>query len=360
MTIGWGIVGAGGWGDRVIAPAIKQSPDARLVAVLSRDQERADAIAKGHGAEKGYSSLESFLRHPGLDAVFVATPQYVHAESAVPALNAGKHVLVEVSIAVTEEDCLAMVEAARKNKVKLGSAFQTRHHPANLALKHLVDSGALGDLVQIRVQMSMTPAGPGIAPRRNVFTSQPTVSHPKAEWKLDPAARGGGALASSGKFPIDMLRYLSGREVEEVYAYSDAATEFRGLETYAAAILRLQGNITGFFDTYGADYRGSGEGVRNPYGDNNITVYGTRGRATSYGGMQLGSDGALEAVTDRGTMRTEYTGYNVYQNQLDAFHRAIREDVEPSASGVDGWRERMISIAMTESSLKGTPVKLRG
>lgn len=357
MTFGWGIVGAGAWGDRVIAPAIKQAKDARLVAVFSRDQARADAIAAGHGAEKGYASLEAFLRHPGLDAVYVATPNNVRAASVIPAARAGKHVLQEVSMAVTEEDCLAMIEAARRAKVKLGSAYQTRHHPANRDLKQLIDDGSLGDLVMIRVQMGQ---GGTMGARRSPFTTDGTVNHPRAEWKLDPDARGGGALVGTGKFPIDLLRFLSGREVDEVFAYSDAATAPRGQESYVMAMVHFQGNLVAMFDNYGPDYAGTGKGVRSPYSDNGTIVYGTRGRASCYGAMQVaGGDAALEAVTERGTFRREYTGHNVFVNEIESFQQAVQNDLEPSGSGVDGWRERMIGLAMIESSLKGIPIKLR-
>lgn len=350
MAIGWGIIGPGGWADRYIAPAIKQAADSRLVAVLSRDKGRAEAFAKGHGAEKGYDSTEEFLKHPGLDAVWVGTPNHLHAAYAIPAMEAGKHVIVDITMAVTEEDCLAMVEAGRRNRVKLGVEFQTRHHPGNRDLKRLITEGALGDIVMLKAQMAL-PWGGGMSAGRQTWkvSAEAAIAHPHTSWKEIYPMRGGGVTVVGGMFSVDLLRYLAGREVEEVFAYTDAATAPRGQETIALATLKFQGGVYAYMDCSG----------HNPYADNNVTVYGTKGRATSFGGLRLDSDGSLEAITDRGSFHRDYTGHNMYVDEFEEFIKCIRENREPSASGVDGWRERQIGIAIVESSRKGASIPLR-
>src|SRR5687768_12114499 len=108
VTLGWGIVSTGRHADHKIAPAINAAPHARLVAVCSRDQGRADAFAERHGAMAAYDSIEAMLQDARVEAVFIVSPNALHATQAVQAAQAGKHVLTEKPMATTIEDAMAM------------------------------------------------------------------------------------------------------------------------------------------------------------------------------------------------------------------------------------------------------------
>ncbi|MSP78584.1 MAG: Gfo/Idh/MocA family oxidoreductase [Dehalococcoidia bacterium] len=354
MTVNWGIIGPGGYADRMLAPAIRQSKDGKLVAIVSRDKGRAEAFAKGHGAEKGYDDLKEFLAHPGLDAVYVGTPNNLHAESVIPAAAAGKHCLVDFAMAVTEADCTAMIETCRKHNVKLATGHQTRYHPANKELKRLITDGVLGDIIMIRAQMDYTSPGADRRPQQWEINKTVAIDHSHGRhWVKDPDMRGGGAISSAGCFSIDLLRFLAGREVEEVFSYTDTSTAEHGQETYAITTLKFQRNLFAQVDYY---YQ-----FKMPaWTDNNVTVYGTKGRATSVGGLRVGnSEGAVEVVTGTGSWRTEYTGANMFVGMVDDFNQKIRNGGEPSPSGVDGWRERQVNLAVAQSGRQGTPVKIK-
>lgn len=348
MPFGWGVIGPGGFTDGNMAPAFRQAKDSRLVAVLSRSKERADAFAKAYAGDAGYDKIEQFLRHPGLDAVYIGTPNNLHASSAIPAMNAGKHVLCDISMAVTEADCIAMIQSARKNKVKFGMEYQPRYHPANADMKRMIDTGEIGDIIMIKAACTMPFGGHGVfVPQKFKVPSRVMAQH-STEWKEDLSMRGGGVTAFVWMFAVDMVRFLTGKDVEEVFAYTDVATAPRGQETICMGNFRFQGGIHGFVDC----------ARPSPYADNNVTVYGTKGRLTSLGGLRLDSDGALEGVTEKGSFRKEYTGYNMYVDEVEAFIRCVRENREPSASGIDGWRERQISIAVIESSRQNKPIRI--
>ena len=95
MALGWAIIGAGLHPHQKVAPAIGLTPDAELIAVLSRDQGRADTFAEAHGAKIGYSNIDDLLADSRIDAVFVASPNSLHVRHTVQAAKAGKHVLSE-------------------------------------------------------------------------------------------------------------------------------------------------------------------------------------------------------------------------------------------------------------------------
>jgi predicted dehydrogenase len=140
----WGIVGTGKIA-RVLASAIAQSAWGTLVAIGSRDAERAVPFAAAFDVPRVHDGYEGLILDDEVDLVYVATYHPLHAEWAVRAADAGKHVLCEKPLAVTHADADAIVEAARRNGVFLLEAFAYRCHPQTQRLAELLRSGAIGE-----------------------------------------------------------------------------------------------------------------------------------------------------------------------------------------------------------------------
>ena len=352
--LGWGIVGPGGVADRCVAPAVRQAPGSRLVAVCSRSLDRAQLFASSNGAEAGYDDLGRFLQHPGLDVVYVATPDGLHEEPVVAAARAGKHVLCELVLSISVESCLRMIRACRTAGVVLGTHIQHRHSPANKEMRRLVQEGAVGEVLRVRAQYCLPSFAAfggtmGYLAQHWEVNATPVFDHPRPAWKADPALRGGGVSVNTGPSAVDLLRSLLDREVEEVFAYSDGATAPRGLETVATVLLRFEGGIVATMEI----------SQRNPYADNDVVVYGTQGRLASLGGLRLYSDGDLELVNAAGRQRTEFRQGNVYVDTVEIFNQAVHGNGEFRPSGVDGLREREINLAWVESTRTGRPVRVQ-
>ena len=111
MTIGWGIIGIGKHVNRFIAPAAKIAADTQLVAACSRSMDKAERFAAQFGVKRAYDSLDEMLKDPELDVLYIATPNKLHADQTVKAAAAGKHVLCEKPMALTEDDCHRMIDA---------------------------------------------------------------------------------------------------------------------------------------------------------------------------------------------------------------------------------------------------------
>ena len=109
MSIGWGFIGTGNYPNSRIAPAAALAEDTSIVAAYSRDQERAERFARSHGAQASYTSVERLLADSRVDVVFIASPNHLHAEHAILAAEAGKHVLVEKPMATTTSDAAAII-----------------------------------------------------------------------------------------------------------------------------------------------------------------------------------------------------------------------------------------------------------
>ena len=141
MSLGWALISTGLHVDHTIAPAITATPDAELVATCSRDQARAEACAQKHGAQAAYSDLGALLRDSRVDAVFIASPNALHARHALQAAHAGKHVFSEKPMTTTLEDAVAMVRTCRDRGVKLGVGYHLRQHPGLRQARRLIGEG---------------------------------------------------------------------------------------------------------------------------------------------------------------------------------------------------------------------------
>ena len=150
-TVKIGFVGAGGIA-RFQMSKLKTLADVEIVGVADVNASALELAKKEIGVEKTFADWKDLLKVKGLDAISVCTPNKLHCEPTVAALNAGMHVLVEKPMAMTAKEAAKMVESAKKNKKLLQIAFQWRFTPVAQMLRKQVESGSLGDIVYVRVQ----------------------------------------------------------------------------------------------------------------------------------------------------------------------------------------------------------------
>jgi len=331
MAIGWAMIGTGRV-HRWMAPAIKAAEDTRLVAVLSRDRAKAAAFAEKQGIPEAYDSLDDLLGHPEVDAVYIASPNGLHARQTIMAAEAGKHVLCEKPMAPTTDECRSMIEACQKHGVKLGIALQFRQHPAHLKMREITASGELGRMVFANAQVEIPPI-------------------PTPGWYYDPVMAGGGVMYMSGVHRLDLLRFILGCEVEEVSAFIGDQTPERPFEDMVVAMLRFD---TGAYGTVHFS-------LNIPHGTNNLEVHGSQ---ASLFGLDTtsqwwgGGGGELVLKKEAATVKYEFKKTDLYKDEIEDFNRCIREGGEPMATGIDGLRAAEISIAMFESGRQGKNIRI--
>ncbi len=334
QRLGWALVGIGHHADKFVAPAFGKARTAELVAVFSRDAERGRAFAEKHGAARAYDSLAALLEDPRVDAVFLCSPNHVHKEQVLLCAAAGKPALCEKPLSASVEECRDMVDTCKRAGVKLGVGFHLRHNPVHTKLRDLVADGAIGDLTFAEVHYFHVTAG----------------SEAKRElpaWRRDPAIAGGGRFQGTGLHAVDLLRFVTGREIAELTAFADAGWGATGYEKLITAAVRLGGDVLASL---------SSGPMRYPF--NALTVYGSTGTLRATGSVGNYGGGRLEHVTDRGTEAVDFGPTDVYADQLDAFADAIRRDAEPSASGIDGLKNAQISASVYRSLRERATVSL--
>lgn len=192
MSINVGIIGTGRIAHTQLAPAMQHVTGARLWSVLSRDNRRAAEFANQHGAMapvNAYASLSAFLADPSLEAVIIATPDGLHAQQAIAAARAGKHVLLEKPMATNAEDAATITETCTEERVKLGIAYHLRWHDGHRKIAEMLHDGSLGK--------------PRYA--RAIWTWQ---ADDNSNWRAHKELGQWWGLAGVGTHCIDLMRWM--------------------------------------------------------------------------------------------------------------------------------------------------------
>lgn len=218
----FGVLGAAKIARSFIA-GVGPSPRVEVVAVASRDLAKGKQFADETGVPRAHGSYEALIDDPDVDAVYVPLPNTLHAEWVIKALNAGKHVLCEKPIAISQADTLAMFDAARRNRRFLAEAYPYRAQQQTLAVRRLLDEGAIG-----RVQTVFACFGVKFADPSNI--------------RLDPE-RGGGALLDAGSYATNMVRMVAGEKPTRVNALARWAETKVDLTVIAS--LEFPGGVLG-------------------------------------------------------------------------------------------------------------------
>ena len=333
MTVknGWGLIGTGRIADDRILPAINAFAGNSLVGVVSRDQSKADAVARKFGAQHAYTSYDEMLRNPDVTVVAIHTPNALHTEQAIAAARAGKHVFCDKPMATSVTDAERIISECAKADVKLGVNFHNRFMPCFIDTKRIIDSGEIGEVMLVQIE-----ASPGARSGARLAT-----------WRVDPALAGLGTTMSIGVHIYDILRYLLSSEITGVTAFFDTprgVMEETNLSTFRFANGAMaQVNIN--------------EKAPNPYND--FVIYGSKGRITGRGLTRSRAGGTLYVLgADGETRTTEYLATNAHAACVAGFSKALLEDCEPAASGIDGLRSVQLTEAMARSAWDGVHVRL--
>jgi predicted dehydrogenase len=211
QIIRWGIIGAGNVAEFKSGPALLHAPGSTVVAAMRRDPEKARDFALRHGVPRWYTDVDALLADPEMDAVYIASPHHLHLAHVTRAAQAGKAILCEKPVGVSMAEAQAAVAVCRDASVPLTVAYYRRYWPIVQEMWRLLADGAIGEVVQARVQLA-----------------DQYVPDPQRSWLTEPEQAGGGALANAGSHWIDLVRYLLGDVVEVTAA---CAGHFGGAKT---------------------------------------------------------------------------------------------------------------------------------
>ena len=303
MTLNWGLIGAGDIARRRVAPALRDLASGTLLAVCRGRPSLAESFAKEFAAPRWYATAEELIADPDVDAVYLATPVNMHAQHAIAAAEAGKHVLCEKPMAMTVRECDAMIAACRASGVKLGVAYYRHFYPAVARARDLIASGAIGDVVMAQA---------------NAFEYfDPTADHPR-HW-IVTAAAGGGPMFDFGCHRIEVLLDLLG-PVTDVRSMLGNVAFVRETEDTAIAILR---HDRGCYATVSVTHASAES-------RDTLDVFGTLG---SIHVSHLNRGEMRVVISGESSSETLPPHANLHLPLIDDFARAVSLDREPVVNG---------------------------
>ena len=320
----WGILGPGTIAE-AFAGGLAHSASGDLVAIGARDPARVDYASRFTGARvvHGYAAL---LADPGVEAVYIATPHPHHAEWAIKAAEAGKHVLCEKPLGLTAFEAEAMIRAARKAGTFLGEAYMYRLHPQTRRLVDTVRSGIIGEIRLIRSSFGF--ALPASVPEHRLLEND----------------LAGGGILDVGGYPVSMAQLLAGVAADKPFLEPDrvhgvAHLGRTGVDEWASAVLHFPGGIL-------AEVSCS-VSLRQ---DNVLRIYGTKGylEVPDFW-FATGKEGGASVITlhpEAGgteTITIEESGW-LYAFEADAAGAAIRAGQQEFAWPGPGWADTLATL----------------
>jgi predicted dehydrogenase len=307
----WGVLSTADIGMSKVTPAIQAASNSEVVAIASRDGERARAAADQLGIPDAYGDYESLLATENVDAVYIPLPNDMHAEWVAKAALAGKHILCEKPLAMSEAKAAEMVMVCNEAGVKLQEAFMYRHHPTWLEAVRLVRNEAIGNLVAVQSWFSY-------------FNDDPTNIRNRVE-------NGGGAVMDIGCYNVNLSRLLFDAEpvtIESV-VHRDSVM---GIDTLTSAILAFPGGGQSSFTC----------SIRSE-GYQRVHIFGTTGRIEIEIPFNIPTeletriyvtrdDGSPSGAT---TETVVFPVTNQYTIQAELFADAILNDSDVAVSPID-------------------------
>jgi predicted dehydrogenase len=357
--IRFGLVGCGAIGP-THAGAIQQIADVQLVAVSDIIHERATELARKFAVPKTYPTDEALMKDPDVDVVILATPSGAHADAAVKAMRAGKHVIVEKPMDVSLAACDRIIAAQAETGKQFTVISQHRFDAATRVVKDAIDSGKLGKIILADA---------------NVKWWRTQKYYDAGEWRGTWQWDGGGALMNQGVHTVDLLQWLVGG-VQSIFAHiRTAAHERIEVEDVAVAALTFSNGAIGTLTATTAAF--DGLPVR-------IDIFGTEGSAILEGDrlkmlkLKTGesytsesaaahaisvASGGTASVKDEaaGRPKTAEVGAvwgDAHRAQIEDFVNAIRNGGEPLITAKAGRKPLEIILGVYESSRTGKVVTL--
>jgi predicted dehydrogenase len=284
------IVGAGDWGQRLVASVQGRSDCIRFGGVVSRTPDRIVAFAALHELTV-YSDLQHALEDPGIDAVVLATPHSHHVEQVIAAALAGKAVFVEKPFALTQQSAKAAVAACRRHNVVLAFGHNRRFLPAIQALKAIVVGAQLGVLLQVE---------------GNFSSSSGYHRHGSGSWRASRAEAPSGGMTGLGIHLLDAMVHICGR-INDVHAQSRHNVLPIDVDDATTILMRFAGGALGYLGTCFASA---------PYW--RLQLFGSEGWAE-----MRGFDTVTIAMRDGQSQEQKFPPRDLERAELDAFAAAI-------------------------------------
>jgi predicted dehydrogenase len=325
----YAVVGAGWISQAAFMPGVEASGNSEMTAIVTADQKKAEALGRRYKIERTYhyDAFRAAIDSKGFDAIYLATPNFRHREFAVPALEAGIHVLLEKPMECSETDCRAIEAAAKASGAKLMIAYRLHFEPATLEAIRIEQSGQLG-----RVWLF-----------NSVFAQPVARSNHRAShgfWA--------GPVPDMGTYPTNAVRNLFRAEPTEVMAHGVRHAHLGyNFDDTVSVTLRFPGDrLAQFTVSYGL----------NPI--NEYTVVGDKGDLRVKPGFGFPDGLAHQLTLGASTTSRQFKSLDQFAAETRYFSDCILHDKDPEPDAEEGRLDVRVIAAIEQALLTGKPQAL--
>ncbi|MDP3262109.1 MAG: Gfo/Idh/MocA family oxidoreductase [Tabrizicola sp.] len=329
--IRYAVVGAGWISQEAFMPAVATTGNSRMQAIVSGSPDAARKLADFHGVPEvvSYADYDALLASDRIDAVYVALPNSMHADFAIRALRAGKHVMVEKPLATTLAESDAMIAAAKASGAYLMTAYRLHNEPGTHAMINAVRQGQIGDPVYFAA----------------TFGFQTRLGNHRLK-----AGHWGGALPDVGVYCLNAARHVFAAEPLAVQAMaSRPATDprFAEIDASLAVTLRFPGDrLAQFFCSFGSAETET------------IRIVGSRAELILDPAFKFDSVLQMTIRTPGNEQRQTFRQVDHFAGQIACFSDCIAQGVPPEADGGEGLADMRALLAIDEAARTGETVRL--
>ena len=225
----WGFIGCGEVTEKKSGPAFNSVERSKVVAVMSRSEQKARSYAERHKVRKWYKDAQSLIDDPDVNAVYIATPPSSHATFAIMAMRAGKPVYVEKPLAASYEDCIRINRISEQTGIPCFVAYYRRYLPYFQRVKQIIDEGEIGKVTNVQIRFSVPP--------RDLDYNRPD----NLPWRLQPDIAGGGYFYDLAPHQLDLLQNIFG-VITRAHGYcANRAHLYEAEDTISAAFMFQNG-----------------------------------------------------------------------------------------------------------------------
>ena len=339
----FGVIGCGETAMQT-CEGISAASNATIGMLMDVRQNLLDDVAEMFGAPTT-TDLDEMLSSPDVDAVYIATPHYLHVPIGIEAARAGKHVLVEKPIATNLADADALISACQESGVKLGVAFHAQVDAAMTQARQLVQAGVLGEIIGTRIS--------ALGRKPDTYWHGGYTQRVRSDWRVSKEQSGGGILIMNVVHDLNTVRWVTGLEPFRIYAEYETSTTPVEVEDNIAVTIRYRNGAIGVIQAGSAMVGGEHEDARGP------RIYGTKGQLILSAEPLIYLEEPLEGGEAKAWQKMRYSGPKGDRQQMVArYAQAVLEDSAPPVSGEDGRKALEIIAAAYLSGELARPVEL--
>lgn len=316
----FGIAGLGNHAINRVMPAIAATGN-QITSIYSRSIDKARKEGMKYNS-KSFDNLDTMFENGDFDAIYIASPNFLHYPQTKKALNHGKHVLLEKQMTLKSEEARELVDLAAEKGLKLAIGFHMRFNPAIPDVKKMLASGDLGDIAYVSGMWA--------------HQSARSYEHPDNKWWAEDNKVGGGSVMGTGVHVLDTLNYIMGAVPDRVCSFRNPAGQV--IETTEHITLQYSGTIADVISSRAI----SGK-------SNHLSIHGTKGTLTVTNVFSTSVEASM--ILD-GKKVKDYRGVNVYEEEVRGFVNLVQGTDSRIATGEDGYNVVRIVESAFESDSK--------